>query len=86
MNILLLYVSIAWVTLCVLFVGLGFDFSAHFGACLRHVPSNGSRRGISTRRLRWQLDLAMDETVGGSAEFADTFDALFIEDTVTLVP
>src|SRR5947207_8577572 len=24
--------------------GAGFDFSAHCGACLRYVPTNGSRR------------------------------------------
>ena len=75
---ILLYVSIAWITLCVLFVGLDL-------ICLLIVEhaSDTSQAMAADENISDQsphmatLDLAMDENVRRQAcELADTFDAL----------
>jgi hypothetical protein len=88
MNILL-YVSIAWVTLCVLFVGLDLIFLLIVEHASDTSQAMGADESISDQaRQMAKLDLAIDETVRRQArEFADTFDALArLEDTVTLAP
>ena len=88
MNILL-YVSIAWVTLCVLFVGLDLIFRLIVEHASDTSQATGADESISDQaRQMAKLDLAIDETVRRQArEFADTFDALArLEDTVTLAP
>ena len=86
---ILLYVSIAWITLCVLFVGLDL-------ICLLIVEhaSDTSQAMAADENISDQsphmatLDLAMDENVRRQAcELADTCDALAqLEDKVTLAP
>src|SRR5258708_35571699 len=86
---ILLCVSIAWVILCVVFVGLDL-------ICLLIVEhaSDSSQAMAADESISDQaphmakLDLAMDETVRRQAcELADTFDApAQLEDTVTLAP
>ena len=88
MNILL-YVSIAWVTLCVLFVGLELIFlliAEHASDTSQAMAADESISDQAPQMAK--LDLAMDETVRRQArELADTFDALAqLEDTVTLAP
>jgi hypothetical protein len=88
MNILL-YVSIAWVTLCVLFVGLDLIFLLIVEQASDTSQAVAADEGISDQaRQMAKLDLAMDETVRRQAcELADTFDARAqLEDTITLVP
>jgi hypothetical protein len=88
MNILL-YVSIAWVTLCVLFVGLDLIFLLIVEHSSDTSQATGADEIISDQAPHMALlDLAMDETVRRKAcELADTFDALAqLEDTVTLAP
>ena len=88
MNILL-YVSIAWVTLCVLFVGLNLIFLLMIEHTSNTSHAMEADEGISDQAPHMaKLDLAMDETVRRQAcELADTFDARAqLEDTVTLVP
>ena len=86
MNILL-YVSIAWVTLCVLFVGLDLIFLLIVEHASDTSQAMGADESISDHaRQMAKLDLAIDETVRRQArEFADTFDAR-LEDTVSLAP
>ena len=86
---ILLYVSIAWITLCVLFVGLDL-------ICLLIVEhaSDTSQAMAADESISDQsphmatLDLAMDENVRRQAcELADACDALVqLEDKVTLAP
>ena len=86
---ILLYVSIAWVTLCVLFVGLDLICLLIVEHTSDTSQAMGADESISDQsRQMEKLDLAMDETVRRQArEFADTFDALArLEDTVTLAP
>ena len=88
MNILL-YVSIAWVTLCVLFVGLDLIFLLIVEHASDTSQAMGADESISDQsRQMAKLDLAIDETVRRQAcELADTFDApARLEDTVTLAP
>jgi hypothetical protein len=88
MNILL-YVSIAWVTLCVLFVGLDLICLLVVEHASDTSQAMGADESISDHaRQMAKLDLAIDETVRRQArEFADTFDApARLEDTVTLAP
>ena len=88
MNILL-HVSIAWVTLCVLFVGLELICLLIVEHASDTSHAMGADEGISDQaRQMTKLDLAMDETVRRQArELADTFGALAqLEDTVTLLP
>ena len=86
---ILLYVSIAWVTLCVLFVGLDLIFLLIVEHASDTSQAMGADESISDQaRQMAKLDLAMDETVRRQAcELADTFDApAQLEDTVTLAP
>ena len=86
---ILLYVSIAWVTLCVLFVGLDLIFLLIVEHASDTSQAMAADESISDQaRQMAKLDLAMDETVRRQAcELADTFDALAqLEDTVTLAP
>jgi hypothetical protein len=86
---ILLYVSIAWVTLCVLFVGLDLIFLLIVEHASDTSQAMAADESISDQAPhRAKLDLAMDETVRRQArELADTFDALAqLEDTVTLAP
>jgi hypothetical protein len=88
MNILL-FVSIAWVTLCVLFVGLDLIVLLIVEHASNTSQAMEADEGISDQALHMaKLDLATDETVRRQArELADTFDALAqLEDTVTLAP
>ena len=88
MNILL-YVSIAWVTLCVLFVGLDLICLLIVEHASDTSQAMGADESISDQsRQMAKLDLAMDETVRRQAcELADTFGALAqLENTVTLAP
>ena len=88
MNILL-YVSIAWVTLCVLFVGLDLIFLLIVEDASNTSQAMEADESISDQAPHMaKLDLAMDETVRRQAcELADTFGALAqLEDTVTLSP
>ena len=87
MNILL-YVSIAWVTLCVLFVGLDLIVLLIVEHASNTSQAMGADESISDQAPQIaKLDLAMDETVQEVRELADTFDALAqLEDTVTLAP
>ena len=84
---ILLYVSIAWVTLCVLFVGLDLIFLLIVEHASDTSQAMGAEESISDQaRQMAKLDLAIDETVRRQArEFADTFDAR-LEDTVSLAP
>ena len=83
MNILL-YVSIAWVTLCVLFVGLDLIVLLIVEHASNASQAMGADDSISDQaRQIAKLELAMDETVRRQArELADTSDA----DRVTLAP
>ena len=86
---ILLYVSIAWVTLCVLFVGLELICLLIVEHASDTSHAMGADEGISDQaRQMAKLDLAMDETVRRQAcELADTFDALAqLEDAVSLAP
>jgi hypothetical protein len=86
---ILLYVSIAWVILCVLFVGLDLIFLLIVEHASDTSQAMAADESISDQAPhRAKLDLAMDETVRRQArELADTFDALAqLEDTVTLAP
>jgi hypothetical protein len=88
MNILL-YVSIAWVTLCVLFVGLDLIVLLIVEHASNASQAMGADDSISDQaRQIAKLELAMDETVRRQArELADTSDALGeLEDRVTLAP
>jgi hypothetical protein len=88
MNILL-YVSIAWVTLCVLFVGLDLIVLLIVEHASNASQAMGADDSISDQaRQIAKLELAMDETVRRQArELADTSDALAeLEDMVTLAP
>jgi len=85
---LLLYVSIAWVTLCVLFMGLDLIFLL----IIEHA-SNTSQAMMAHERISDQApqlakrDLVVDEPFRQARELADTCDALAqLEDTVTLAP
>jgi hypothetical protein len=72
--IILLYVSIAWVTLCVLFVGLDLIFLLIVEHASGTSQAMGADESISDQaRQMAKLDLAIDETVRRQArEFADT--------------
>jgi hypothetical protein len=86
---ILLYVSIAWVTLCVSFVGLDLIFLLIVEHASDTSQAMGADESISDQaRQMAKLNLAMDETVRRQAcELADTFDApAQLEDTVTLAP
>ena len=86
---ILLYVSIAWVILCVLFVGLDLIFLLIVEHASDTSQAMAADESISDQaRQMAKLDLAMDETVRRQArELADTFDApAQLEDTVTLAP
>jgi hypothetical protein len=86
---ILLYVSIAWVTLCVVFVGLDLIFLLIVEHASDTSQAMAADESISDQaRQMAKLDLAMDETVRRQAcELADTFDGLApLEDTVTLAP
>ena len=88
MNILL-YVSIAWLTLCVLFVGLDLIVLLIVEHASNASQARGADDSISDQaRQIAKLELAMDETVRRQArELADTSDALAeLEDMVTLAP
>ena len=88
MNILL-FVSIAWVTLCVLFVGLDLIFLLIVEHASDTSQAMEADEIISDQAPHMALlDLAMDETVRRQAcDLADTFDALTrLEDTVSLAP
>jgi hypothetical protein len=85
---ILLCVSIAWVTLCVLFVGLELIVLL----MIEHA-SNTSQAMMPDERISDQapqlekLDLAMREPVQKARELADTSDApAQLENTVTLAP
>ena len=84
---MLLYVSIAWVALCVLFVGLNVIFLLIVEHASNTSQAMAADEGISDQACQMaKLDLAMDETVRRQAcELADTFDARAqLEDTVNL--
>jgi hypothetical protein len=86
---ILLYVSIAWVTLCVLFVGLDLILLLIVGHAAHTSQATAADDGISDQVPHMaKLDLAMDETVRRQArELADTFDARAqLEETDTLAP
>ena len=86
---ILLYVSIAWVALCVLFVGLDLIFLLIVEHASDTSQATGADEIISDQAPHMALlDLAMDETVRRQAcELADTFDTpAQLEDTVTLAP
>jgi len=86
---ILLYVLIAWVTLCVLFVGLELICLLIVEHASDTSHAMGADEGISDQaRQMTKLDLAMDETVRRQAcELADTFDGLAqLEDAVSLAP
>jgi hypothetical protein len=86
---ILLYVSIAWVILCVLFVGLDLICLLIVEHASDTSQAMAADESISDQaRHMAKLDLAMDETVRRQArELADTFDArVQLEDTVTLAP
>ena len=85
---ILLYVSIAWVTLCVLFVGLDLIFLL----MIEHA-ADSSQAMMADERISDQaphmakLDLTVNEPVQKARGLADACDALAqLEDTVTLVP
>jgi hypothetical protein len=85
----MLYVSIAWVTLCVLFVGLDLIFLLIVEHASDTSQATGADEILSDQAPHMaKLDLAMDETVRRQArELADTFGALVgLEDTVPLGP
>jgi len=84
-----LYVSIAWVILCALFVGLELIFLLILERASDTTQATAADEGISDpARHVAKLDLAMDESVRRQAyELGDTFAALaHLEDRVTLVP
>ena len=88
MNILL-YVSIAWLTLCVLFVGLDLIVLLIVEHASNASQAMGADDSISDQaRQIAKLELAMDETVRRQArQLAGTSDALAqLEDRVTLAP
>jgi hypothetical protein len=85
---ILLCVSIAWVTLCVFFVGLVLIFLL----MIEHA-SNTSQAMVADERFSDQtpqlskLDLTVNEPVQKARELADTCDALAqLEDMTTLAP
>jgi len=85
---ILLCVSIAWVTLCVLFVGLDLIvllMIEHASNASQAMIDDG---GISDQAPRTsKQDHAMDEPVLKARELADTCDALAqLEGAVTLAP
>ena len=84
---ILLCVSIAWVTLCVLFVGLVLIVLLIVEHVSNTSQAMAADEGISDQAPHMaKLDLAMDETVRRQAcELADTFDARAqFEDMVNL--
>jgi hypothetical protein len=86
---ILLYVSITWVTLCVVFVGLDLIFLLIVEHASDTSQAMAADESLSDQaRQMAKLDPAMDETVRWQAcELADTFDApAQLEDTVTLAP
>src|SRR5258708_39818105 len=88
MNIWL-YVSIDWVTVWVLFVGLDLIVLLIVEHASNTSQAMEADEAISDQALHMaKLDLAMDETVRRQArELADTFEALAqLEDRVTLAP
>ena len=74
---ILLYVSIAWVILCLLFVGQDLIFLLVVEHASDTSQAMAADESISDQAPhRAKLDLAMDETVRRQAcELADTFDA-----------
>ena len=85
---ILLCVSIACVTFCSLFMGLGLIvllIVEHFSNTSQVTIDD---EGISDRAPQMaKLDRAMDEPIQKARELADTFDARAqLEDTVTLAP
>jgi hypothetical protein len=85
---IVLYISIAWVTLCVLCVALDLIFLLIVEHASDTSQAMGADESSDHVRHTAKLDLAMDETVRRKAcELTDTFDALArLEDTVTLAP
>ena len=86
---MLLYVLIAWVILCVLFVGLELILLRIVERASATSQAMAADESISDQAPhRAKLDLAMDETVRRQAcELADTFNApAQLEDTVNLAP
>jgi hypothetical protein len=86
---ILLYVSIAWVTLCVLFAGLDLIFLLIVEHASDTSQAMAADESISDQAPHMALlDLAMDETVRRQAcELANTFDALAqLEDNFSLAP
>jgi hypothetical protein len=86
---ILLYVSIAWATLCVLFVGLDLICLVIVEHASDTSQATGADESSSDQAPHTaKLDLAMDGTVRRQAcELADTCDAVAqLEDTVTLAP
>jgi hypothetical protein len=80
---------IAWVTFCVLFVGLDLICLLIVEHASDTSQAMAADESISDRAPHMaKLDLAMDETVRRQAcELADTFDALAqLEDTASLAP
>ena len=85
---ILLCVSIAWLTFCLLFVGLALTvllIVEHFSNTSQVTIDD---EGISDQARRTaKLHGAMDEPVQKTRELADIFDALAqLDDTVTLAP
>ena len=85
---ILLCVSIAWLTFCLLFVGLALIvllIVEHFSSTSQVTIDD---QGIADRAPQMaKLDGAIDEPVQQARELADTFDALAqLEGAVTLVP
>jgi len=86
---MLLYISIAWVILCVLFVGLELILLRIVERASDTSQAMAANEGISDQaRELAKLYLAMDETVRPqTSELADTFVALGqLEDGVSLAP
>jgi hypothetical protein len=85
---ILLYVSTAWVILCVLFVGLDLFFLLIVEHASDTSQAMAADESNSDQARMAKPDLSMDETVRRQVrELADTFDALAqLEDTVTLAP
>jgi hypothetical protein len=85
---IVLYISIAWITLCVLCVALDLIFLLIVEHASDTSQAMGADESSDHVRHTAKLDLAMDETVRRKAcELTDTFDALArLEDTVTLAP
>ena len=82
---ILLCVSIAWVTFCLLFVGLGLLFVEHFSKTSQvTIDDEGISDPVPQLAKR---DLAVDEPVQQARELADAFDPLAqFKGAVTLAP